>query len=413
MIELFKTIGLDSDPFTTSPNVEKFYPATQHRQCLEGLELAIRMRRGLSVIRGGIGVGKTTVSRKLIEIFKNESNTYNFHLILDPKFDSELIFLKHIIDLFGIKTTGVDVQGCRNIIENYLLKTGIDENKVTVLIVDEGQNLPAEMIDVFRTLLNFETDEYKLLQLIIFGQPEMTKLLKDYPNFEDRIAFNFELGPVSLEDARGLVDFRIENSGGEKGAWFSDESIKMIHDITDGYPRKITQLCHQLLLTMIGDERTAIDAEMVTRVTSGQTPDAENLKKISQGNNYDDIAVNKLLDVLRKKDQEGTAINEPEVVSEEPMAPAEVAKPKEIIQPAVEESTDPDVPIEKPLAVKEAPAVVEKPVDLDDEWIGGSTESLAAEVEEDQEVKLQDNSCLLYTSPSPRDKHRSRMPSSA
>ena len=100
MIELFKTIGLDSDPFTTSPNVEKFYPATQHRQCLEGLELAIRMRRGLSVIRGGIGVGKTTVSRKLIEIFKNESNTYNFHLILDPKFDSELIFLKHIIDLF-------------------------------------------------------------------------------------------------------------------------------------------------------------------------------------------------------------------------------------------------------------------------------------------------------------------------
>ncbi|MBT6018178.1 AAA family ATPase, partial [bacterium] len=247
---------MDSDPFTTSPNVEKFYPATQHRQCLEGLELAIRMRRGLSVIRGGIGVGKTTVSRKLIEVFKNESNTYNFHLILDPKFDSELIFLKHIIDLFGIKTTGVDVQGCRNIIENYLLKTGIDENKVTVLIVDEGQNLPAEMIDVFRTLLNFETDEYKLLQLIIFGQPEMTKLLNDYPNFEDRIAFNFELGPVSLEDARGLVDYRIENSGGKKGAWFSDESIKMIHDVTDGYPRKITQLCHQLLLTMIGDERT-------------------------------------------------------------------------------------------------------------------------------------------------------------
>ena len=408
MIELFKTIGLDSDPFTTSPNVEKFYPATQHRQCLEGLELAIRMRRGLSVIRGGIGVGKTTVSRKLIEIFKNESNTYNFHLILDPKFDSELIFLKHIIDLFGIKTTGVDVQGCRNIIENYLLKTGIDENKVTVLIVDEGQNLPAEMIDVFRTLLNFETDEYKLLQLIIFGQPEMTKLLKDYPNFEDRIAFNFELGPVSLEDARGLVDFRIENSGGEKGAWFSDESIKMIHDITDGYPRKITQLCHQLLLTMIGDERTAIDAEMVTRVTSGQTPDAENLKKISQGNNYDDIAVNKLLDVLRKKDQEGTAINEPEVVSEKSFAPIdsvtpdpsmasdEVTKPKEIIQPALkEESTDPDVPLEKPLNVIEEPAVVEKPVNLDDEWIGASSESLAAEVKEDQEVKLEDNSPLI------------------
>ena len=205
MIELFKSIGLKSDPFTTSPNVEKFYPATEHRQCLEGLELSVRLRRGLSVIRGGIGVGKTTVSRKLIEIFSDESNTYEFHLIHDPKFETELIFLKHIIDLFGIKKKGDDVQSCRNIVENYLFKAGVEDGKVIVLIVDEGQNLPEQMIDVFRTLLNFETDEYKLLQLIIFGQPEMTKMLSNYPNFEDRIAFNFELGPVSLEDTSCLL----------------------------------------------------------------------------------------------------------------------------------------------------------------------------------------------------------------
>ena len=96
------------------------------------------------------------------------------------------------------------------------------------------------MIDVFRTLLNFETDEYKLLQLIIFGQPEMTKMLSNYPNFEDRIAFNFELGPVSLEDTRGLIDYRIKISGEENQAWFSDGAIKEIHKITDGFPRKMT-----------------------------------------------------------------------------------------------------------------------------------------------------------------------------
>ena len=310
MIELFKSIGLNSDPFTTSPNVDKFYPATQHRQCLEGLELSVRMRRGLSVIRGGIGVGKTTVSRKLMELFKDESDTYEFHLIHDPKFESELVFLKHIIDLFGIKKKGDDVQSCRNIVENYLLKTGVEENKVIILIVDEGQNLPEQMIDVFRTLLNFETDEYKLLQLIIFGQPEMTKMLSNYPNFEDRIAFNFELGPVSLEDTRGLIDFRIKISGEENQTWFSDEAIKSIHDITEGFPRKMTQLCHQLLLAMIGEERESIDAEMVQRVTSGQTPDAENLKKISSGGEFDDLAVNKLLDVLRKKDKEKVLQNQ-------------------------------------------------------------------------------------------------------
>ncbi|HIC36457.1 MAG TPA: hypothetical protein EYO80_02120 [Candidatus Marinimicrobia bacterium] len=156
-MNLFDSIGLKADPFSTSPNVDLFYPAVQHRQCLEGLELAIRMRRGLSVIRGGIGVGKTTISRKLIQNFKSESDDFDFYLILDPKFESELILLKYIIDLFGVNDTGESVQVCRNIIENYLLKIGVEQEKILVLIIDEGQNLPGEMLDVFRTLLNFET----------------------------------------------------------------------------------------------------------------------------------------------------------------------------------------------------------------------------------------------------------------
>jgi len=96
-LNLFDSIGLKTDPFSTSPNVDLFFPAIQHRQCLEGLELAIRMRRGLSVIRGGIGVGKTTISRKLIQNFKAEPDDFDFYLILDPKFESELILLKYII----------------------------------------------------------------------------------------------------------------------------------------------------------------------------------------------------------------------------------------------------------------------------------------------------------------------------
>ena len=83
-MNLFDAIGLNTDPFSTSPNVDLFYPATEHRQCLEGLELAIRMRRGLSVVKGGIGVGKTTISRKLIQNFKNElfvNNLLNIELV--------------------------------------------------------------------------------------------------------------------------------------------------------------------------------------------------------------------------------------------------------------------------------------------------------------------------------------------
>ena len=313
-MNLFDSIGLKTDPFSTSPNVDLFFPAVQHRQCLEGLELAIRMRRGLSVIRGGIGVGKTTISRKLIQNFKAEPDDFDFYLILDPKFESELILLKYIIDLFGVSNTGESVQECRNIIENYLLKIGVEQGKILVLIIDEGQNLPGEMLDVFRTLLNFETDDFKLLQLIIFGQPEMGAMIHKYPNFEDRISFDFEIGPIALEEMKGMIDHRIEVSGGNPDSWFTEKAILKIYKNTQGYPRKVTQLCHQLLLTMMSDNKNEISEEMVQRVISGKVSTGGLLQQKKK--NYNEIAVNKLLDVLRKDRPEKEAAPGPPELEE-------------------------------------------------------------------------------------------------
>ena len=299
-MNLFETIGLTADPFSTSPNVDLFYPALEHRQCLEGLELAIRLKRGLSVVKGGIGVGKTTISRKLIQNFQNEIDDFTFHLILDPKFESEIILLKHIIELFGISESAESVQDCRNIIENYLLKVGVEQGKTLVLIVDEGQNLPGEMLDVFRTLLNFETDNFKLLQLIIFGQPEMGRIIKQYPNFEDRIIFNFDLGPISLEDTKGMIKHRLAVTGGNDSNWFTDQSILRIHKNTQGFPRKITQLCHQSLLAMISEDEKNISEDLVDKVIAGKINSSGLLKQTKS--DYNEIAVNKLLNVLQKDD---------------------------------------------------------------------------------------------------------------
>tara|TARA_Y100000591_G_scaffold323787_1_gene342157 strand:+ start:1207 stop:4278 length:3072 start_codon:yes stop_codon:yes gene_type:complete len=340
-LNLFDSIGLKSDPFSTSPNVELFYPAAHHRQCLEGLELAIRMRRGLSVVRGGIGVGKTTVSRKLIQNFKKESDDFDFYLILDPKFESEIILLQHIIELFGVDEKGDSVQACRNIIENYLLKVGVEQGKVLVLIIDEGQNLPGEMLDVFRTLLNFETDDFKLLQLIIFGQPEMGNMIHKYPNFEDRISFDFEIGPTSIDDMRGMIDHRIVVCGGNEGDWFTDDALKKIHKNTQGYPRKVTQLCHQALLTMMSEGKTEITESIVEKVISGTSNSTGLLKQKKK--NYNEIAVNKLLDVLKKDNPND---NKQEVETE----------------------------------------------DLDDDWIGGASDE--AQVKSDQTVISSDRTTV-------------------
>ncbi len=307
-MNLFESIGLKVDPFTTSPNVDLFFPATEHRQCLEGLELAIRMRRGLSVVRGGIGVGKTTVSRKLIHNFKKDDDIFDFYLILDPKFESELVLLQHIIELFGINDAGESVQKCRNIIENYLLRVGVEQGKTLVLIVDEGQNLPEEMLDVFRTLLNFETDEFKLLQLVMFGQPEMGNMIHKYPNFEDRIAFDFEIGPLSHSDTKGFIEHRLSMAGVPDQTWFSPGAIEKIYKNTHGFPRKLTLVCHQVLLAMMGEEADVITENLVERVTSGKANTAGPIQHKKK--DYTQVAVNKLLNVLRNEVDEPKSAND-------------------------------------------------------------------------------------------------------
>ena len=374
-MNLFESLGLKADPFTTSPNVNLFFPATEHKQCLEGLELAIRMRRGLSVIRGGIGVGKTTISRKLIHNFESDADVFDFYLILDPKFESELILLQHIIELFSINDTGESVQKCRNIIENYLLRVGVDQGKTLVLVVDEGQNLPEEMLDVFRTLLNFETDDYKLLQLIMFGQPEMGKMINKYPNFEDRISFDFEIGPLNLADTKGFIEYRLAKVGAENQTWFSPKSIEKIYKNTHGFPRKITLVCHQVLMAMMGEEADVITEDLVMRVISGKANTTGLLQQKKK--DYTQVAVNKLLNVLRKDTDGETAgdrkelaeiINDDDYIGgeEPPAVEKEISTPvaKEVSAP-VSAASDSEEP---------SPAVEET---AEDYFIGGARPSEA------------------------------------
>ena len=325
-MELFESIGLKADPFTTSPNPDLFFPAKEHKQCLEGLELAIRMRRGLSVVRGGIGTGKTTISRKLIQNFSSDDDVkFEFYPVLDPKFESELVLLQHLVDLFGIdEEAGKSVIDCRNQIEHHLIKAGVEDGRVLVLVIDEGQNLKGEFLDVFRTLLNFETDDFKLLQLVIFGQPEMTAIIHEYPNFEDRITFNFELGPLDFESVEGIIKHRLAEKGGGEREYFTINAIKAIHNQTQGYPRKINKLCHQLLLNMMSEKEEVVSLNIVENTIGGKVPDGlieqdtpkeEKLveQKKEEQDEKKDVAVNKLFDILRKggkKDSNSSKIGE-------------------------------------------------------------------------------------------------------
>jgi general secretion pathway protein A len=143
-------------------------------------------------------------------------------------------------------------------IKKYLFRKGVDENKTVVLIIDEGQKIPAFCLEILREFLNYETNEYKLLQIVIFAQKEFEGTVRRYPNFADRINLYHTLKPLSFRDTRLMIEYRFEKSSNppKNLSLFTIPALWAIYRITGGYPRKIINLCHQSILSMIIQNRS-------------------------------------------------------------------------------------------------------------------------------------------------------------
>lgn len=265
----FTTFQLDREPFSTSPDPSLFYRSNEHYTALNRLEIAIRLKRGLSIILGDVGTGKTTLSRALLQSFSGEENEYVFHMILDPSFKSEYQFLTHLTSLFGISPFFRSTIDNREAIEKYLFRKCVEEHKTVVLLIDEGQKLTQPHLEVLRTLLNYETNEYKLLQLVIFAQMELLPRLKKVRNFMDRINLKYILNPLDEYETGQLIEFRLREAGyTEEKKLFSFEAVRKIYEYTQGYPRQITRICHMALEQLISEGREHISGGMIEQIIS-------------------------------------------------------------------------------------------------------------------------------------------------
>jgi len=261
----YRLLGLEKEPFSTSPDPEFFYESREHRAALMRLLVEIRLKRGLSLILGDVGVGKTTLSRRLLQMLK-EREDISFHLILDPTYDNEQIFLESLVRTFKIEInkpnpTTLDY---KEILKDYLFMKGVQENKTVVLVVDECQKLNQMSLEVLRVLLNYETNEYKLLQLVLLSQMEVLPKLSQMPNLWDRISLKYMLNPLDEQETREMIDFRLKVAGfNSRVRLFSDEAIAEIYRYTKGYPRRISMLCHNALKTLVMSNRVSVDARVV------------------------------------------------------------------------------------------------------------------------------------------------------
>lgn len=258
-MDYFDILNLNKEPFSNSPDPDFFYEARPHVECLQKLELSLRLRRGLSVVTGEVGTGKTTLCRHLIRKLARDDKVET-HLILDPSFSSPLEFLQSVASMFSQSqsTDGLSDWQIKEMIKKYLFHTGVDEKRVVILIIDEGQRLPHYCLEILREFLNYETNEYKLLQIVIFAQREFEESLKEHRNFADRINLYHVLGPLNFQETQSLIRFRLERAskGGANLSLLSRSALRAIYRASEGYPRRIIHLCHQVVLAVIIQNRS-------------------------------------------------------------------------------------------------------------------------------------------------------------
>jgi len=286
----YKVLGMNKEPFSTSPDPEFFYLSAEHKAAFYRLRIAIELRRGLSLVLADVGAGKTTLSRKLFQVLGREPNVITA-MILNPIYDSQEHFLQDLSERFHIKLHSGN--GCAptsldymNAIERFLFRKGVEEARTVVLLIDEAQKLPDGCLEILRSLLNYETNEYKILQLVLMGQMEFLPRMIRIKNLWDRIALNYVINPLDEGDVRELINFRLDMAG-YRGSreLFTGAAIDAIIRYSRGYPRRISMLCHDGLEYMIMHQKRYVDKEAIDDIArrNGRAEEVFNLMANTAG----------------------------------------------------------------------------------------------------------------------------------
>ena len=194
-MEYFNLLEFKKEPFSNSPEPEFLFAAPQYNACLQRLELAVRLRRGLNIVIGEVGIGKTTLCRKLIQVLSaadaGDAPAVETFLLLDPAVESRLEFARTVASVLGVSSVAEEDNEwqIKEKIKTFLFEQGVGNQKNITLVIDEGQKIPDDCLEILREFLNYETNSFKLLQIIIFAQPEFRKNLDARTNLLDRVNY--------------------------------------------------------------------------------------------------------------------------------------------------------------------------------------------------------------------------------
>lgn len=238
--------GLEDMPFSIAPDPRYLYMSEQHREALAHLLYGVKSDGGFVLLTGEVGTGKTTVCRCLLEQMPGNSE---IAFIINPKLTVEEL-LATICEEFGIKypAGNTSIKVFVDLINAFLLDAHAKGLK-TILIIDEAQNLKADVLEQLRLLTNLETNQHKLLQIILLGQPELRDMLSQpgLRQLSQRIIARYHLGPLSKKDVSSYVSHRL-GVAGLRNQLFPLSTIDKLYSLSNGVPRLINVLCDRAML---------------------------------------------------------------------------------------------------------------------------------------------------------------------
>jgi general secretion pathway protein A len=256
--------GFRERPFDLTPNPRFLVMTDVHREALSNLEYGIASRTGITLLVGDAGTGKTTLIRTALE--RQPERVHCVHLQNPALTRAE--FVEMLAWRFELSDRARESKTVLLLELEDVLKRRAEAGESTVLLIDEAQSLPRDILEEIRLLANIETNERKLLSVIMAGQPEVTSLLNDESlrQLKQRVALRCELRPLTLQETAGYIAGRIRSAGGVGAQVFTREAVTLIHERSRGIPRTISVICDNALLTGFAVGQRPVNSSTIREV---------------------------------------------------------------------------------------------------------------------------------------------------